>query len=275
MERSLFENDHYNSYYYANIVDNVLSGDIELIGFISEFKELHREHVLMPFEKFSAFHSFIKYLIIQFFIHDMHEHDLKEFQYSQNSPPLRSLYAEHPLRHFDLEYDFKTFIGDKPKVVWEDIEDYHDELQLTGYIVELAEKLAHQVFYILFNNRELLMRFNIIMSDYVSTYFEYSIESEIEEAKPLFKNESSLKRVGIPEWVKKAVFFRDRGHCCGCERDLTGLVSLKETRNFAHIVPLAQGGLNDVSNIQLLCAPCNSKKSDKEVFTSDRYEKWY
>jgi 5-methylcytosine-specific restriction endonuclease McrA len=44
---------------------------------------------------------------------------------------------------------------------------------------------------------------------------------------------------------------------CGCE--LTG-------RNMArdHRVPLANGGSNDISNIELLCRPCNSRKHAKD-----------
>jgi 5-methylcytosine-specific restriction endonuclease McrA len=44
---------------------------------------------------------------------------------------------------------------------------------------------------------------------------------------------------------------------------------------FDHIVPLADGGLNDVTNMQLLCRECNRRKRDGEAVTSDFYEAWY
>jgi 5-methylcytosine-specific restriction endonuclease McrA len=40
---------------------------------------------------------------------------------------------------------------------------------------------------------------------------------------------------------------------CGTMEDLT----------FDHIVPLAKGGTNELSNLQVLCRACNSKKGAK------------
>src|SRR5665213_3235115 len=39
--------------------------------------------------------------------------------------------------------------------------------------------------------------------------------------------------------------------------------SIRRKRHADHIVPLALGGSNNIANIQLLCPPCNHKKSDK------------
>ena len=41
------------------------------------------------------------------------------------------------------------------------------------------------------------------------------------------------------------------------------------------LVPLRAGGMNDGTNIQLLCAECNLKKSGRRVVTSETYEDWY
>jgi 5-methylcytosine-specific restriction endonuclease McrA len=38
--------------------------------------------------------------------------------------------------------------------------------------------------------------------------------------------------------------------------------SLKEGYQVDHILPLAKDGPNDRKNLQLLCQPCNSRKSD-------------
>ncbi|MBD2001525.1 HNH endonuclease [Leptolyngbya sp. FACHB-541] len=83
------------------------------------------------------------------------------------------------------------------------------------------------------------------------------------------------KRVTPPKWARKAVFFRDRGMCAICGTDLSGLVSLSPIENFDHMVPLARGGLNDVTNLQLLCQPCNLRKRDGTATTSRTYEAWY
>ncbi len=63
---------------------------------------------------------------------------------------------------------------------------------------------------------------------------------------------SKTPRIPIPPEVRKYVFERDRHQCQSCG----------ETTNLEvdHIIPLAKGGTNDLSNFQTLCRRCNSKK---------------
>lgn len=64
----------------------------------------------------------------------------------------------------------------------------------------------------------------------------------------------------LAEW--RAVVARQRGRCAGCGeiKDLTE----------DHIVPLAAGGSDDISNIQGLCQPCNSSKWTRDAVTWQR-----
>lgn len=121
---------------------------------------------------------------------------------------------------------------------------------------DIITSIAIEVEYILFQNRDFLLRFN----DQQSVYFE----------------DRPRERVYIPEWVKRAVLFRDKGRCVFCKKDLTGLYSLLEDndKQFDHIVPLHLGGLNDVCNIQLTCQTCNLRKSDTSQ-TSTLYQSAY
>ena len=66
------------------------------------------------------------------------------------------------------------------------------------------------------------------------------------------------KRDPIPEDVKLLVWARDGGSCvrCGSQQNL----------HFDHIIPVAKGGGNSDTNIQILCQLCNLKKSDKISF---------
>jgi 5-methylcytosine-specific restriction endonuclease McrA len=90
-----------------------------------------------------------------------------------------------------------------------------------------------------------------------------------------FERSGALRRVGVPRWAKEAVYFRDRGRCVLCRCDLSGLLSVGSDKNFDHMVPLALGGLNDITNLQLLCDKCNLRKSKGEAVTSDFYQAWY
>lgn len=133
--------------------------------------------------------------------------------------------------------------------------DYLDN-QKDRIYTHVVELIALEVEYILFQNREFLMRFN-----------EQQASAFSDNPRP---------RVYIPEWVKRAVIFRDKGCCVFCKKDLTGLYTLLENneKQFDHIVPLSEGGLNDVCNIQLTCQDCNSKKMDTSA-TSTLYKSAY
>jgi hypothetical protein len=63
------------------------------------------------------------------------------------------------------------------------------------------------------------------------------------------------KREIIPDDVKLLVWTRDGGTCIKC--------GAKKNLHFDHIIPVAKGGDNSEANIQILCQPCNLRKSDK------------
>jgi 5-methylcytosine-specific restriction endonuclease McrA len=62
-------------------------------------------------------------------------------------------------------------------------------------------------------------------------------------------------RIKIPPEVRKYVFQRDRHQCQSC-----GQTGTETQLTIDHIIPLALGGTNDISNLQTLCSPCNSQK---------------
>lgn len=133
--------------------------------------------------------------------------------------------------------------------------EYLDKIE-DGLFYEIIASIAIEVEYILFQNRDFLLRFN--------------------EQQAVVFEDKSRKRAYIPEWVKRAVLFRDKGCCVFCKKDLTGLYSLLEDneKHFDHIVSLNEGGINDVCNIQLSCQDCNLKKSDSSR-TSSLYQSAY
>lgn len=62
-------------------------------------------------------------------------------------------------------------------------------------------------------------------------------------------------RILIPKEVRKYIYNRDKNQCQGCGKKLT-----ETMLNIDHIIPLAKGGSNDISNLQTLCSDCNQKK---------------
>ncbi|OLP17619.1 HNH endonuclease [Leptolyngbya sp. 'hensonii'] len=65
-------------------------------------------------------------------------------------------------------------------------------------------------------------------------------------------------RITIPAEVRKYVFERDRCQCQSC-----GKTDGEANLQVDHIIPLAQGGSNDISNFQTLCQTCNQMKRDR------------
>jgi 5-methylcytosine-specific restriction endonuclease McrA len=53
------------------------------------------------------------------------------------------------------------------------------------------------------------------------------------------------------------VFERNNYQCQSC-----GKQQLETNLTIDHIIPLACGGSNDISNLQVLCFTCNRKKTD-------------
>ena len=78
---------------------------------------------------------------------------------------------------------------------------------------------------------------------------------------------SKTPRINIPASVRKYVLQRDNYQCQSC-----GANKQKASLNIDHIIPLAKGGSNDISNLQVLCSKCNQKK--KHHFDS-RFKRRY
>jgi 5-methylcytosine-specific restriction endonuclease McrA len=67
---------------------------------------------------------------------------------------------------------------------------------------------------------------------------------------------SKTPRIRIPASVRVYVLERDRHQCQSC-----GKTEQETELTVDHIIPLAMGGSNDISNLQTLCRQCNQRKS--------------
>lgn len=128
------------------------------------------------------------------------------------------------------------------------------------------ENLVEEVFHILFRDVVFLGRFNQLTSGYILAFGEYASGTDAR-----FTRQGRLKRLHVPQIVKNAIFHRDGGECRSCKRSLDRIVNPETTERYDHIVPLAEGGANDITNLQLLCNDCNSAKSGRLVSVSPDY----
>ena len=288
LERPLIELTFYETYYFANVIKNVLEDRFAFLRNLHEFYGDDRYlGFTSPFRKFSAFHEFIAFVIDEVLSEDVRATGLnvrqdryeqqKKFKSLMDSDPtklpvnlaMERFQIKHPTFVEWLKEHGKTF-GDAND---DDVSDYYADLRLEGECDELLQRASREVFFVLFQNRHVLLLFNeMIAAEMQQCAEDDHIDSD---HRDVFARPGVLKRVGIPKWEQRAVYFRDRGLCVLCHRDLTGMVNIWSEDNFDHIVPLAAGGLNDVSNLQFLCRECNTKKRAGVAKTSNRYEAWY
>lgn len=279
----------YQTYELCAIVNEILTDQFEHSQKLNGFHcDGQWTDLVRPFEKVSAFHRFIAYVVREVHSEQAAALDVGKRQrifanYQSIPAALRDL-APHRL---PIEVAFENHGIDNQSFIdfpqesgasfetadEDDVSSYMLETFLSEPYERLSEQTVGEIFHVLFQNRELLLRFNEYIAGVVAGADRVGA-SDI--PTHLFERENTLKRVKAPQWARRAVYFRDRGRCVLCNKDLSGLVNLENAENYDHMVPLARHGLNDVSNLQLLCAQCNQyEKRDRRATTSRQYQTWY
>lgn len=272
----LTEMNYLDVYLLCQTANNLLRGGFERL--IDEFfGNLFDEQITPAFSKESYLLRYCEWVINQMIWDDTEntaELIRKCYKMPRGADWEGTLWVDRLINQYradqDEKADFFSFyeneIRNVEQLTDEEIDDYIynylSELTLSGWYEECARKLAREMFYILFQNRDFLLVFNDMLARY--RWLSISDGSEPE------------KRPSIPQWAKRAVWFRDRGCCVFCGKDLSGVANNLGDRaiHYDHMVSLADCGINDVSNLQLTCRDCNLKKLKKSG-TSNKYQNWY
>ncbi|MDV9172854.1 HNH endonuclease signature motif containing protein [Streptomyces sp. W16] len=153
--------------------------------------------------------------------------------------------------------------------------EYFQEMQMTQVYNDLLHKISDEVFFVMFTNRVALQNLHQYLAYHVLNDSMEYLEPDHPQLMKFYTKSGRMRRTHIPMWARRAIFFRDRGICTKCKKDISGLLNPFSRENYDHIVPLAEGGLNDVTNLQLLCESCNNKKSARLEPTSKQYQRWF
>ena len=150
----------------------------------------------------------------------------------------------------------------------EDEDNYVDYLEIK-LKENVVSKIADETFQLLFGDRMFCQKFNEIIAADIQGYL-------LSDYPDLLEKDGKPKRCAyFPEWVQRAVFLRDKGCCAVCLKDLTGLLKTDFHDAIDHIVPLNLGGINDITNFQLICRDCNLDKSGHTIRTSEFYPTYF
>jgi len=288
MQRPTINARFYETYQFAYAVKNILEDQFEYIRSLNDFYgDGSYLRFCEPYQPYSAFHQFLEFVLDELLTDDTEKFDLerwKELAERYRSIPVvrdefktPNLPIEEALRYHGFEFEsFGDWVeGSGIAIADADsdhIYEYINELRLCGPYEELLYQSVKEAFFLLFGNRRVLLLFNDMIARQIR---DTQINEVNDEQAVYFARSGVLKRAYMPEWVRRAVFYRDRGMCVQCKCDLSGMINIWSEDHFDHIVPLAAGGINDVTNIQLLCATCNLKKGDENIFTTNIYEDWY
>jgi hypothetical protein len=271
MKKNFFEIKYFETYYFANIINNILSNPLGFPEVFDSFFNSGVEAFLKPFPKQSRLHDFIIWAIETIVYEDI-DADIDSIRKGKLETWVEYAYQHYKLDYYSLDEWCKNNNLSKSELSEDDLFEYFQELRITEPYDKLLTLMSEEIFFILFQNRGLLYTLNYWISNSLSKMEVDEFESD---SMKLLTKKNFLKRSRIPVWVQKAVFFRDRGMCLNCKKDLTGLFNLSSNKNYDHIIPLAQGGINDVTNVQLLCESCNKSKKENIIAVSQHYEKWY
>lgn len=274
MREPLLQMEFFETYYYANVVHNVLNDTTPYLRNLNNWHEDREVSLfLRPFPKWSVLHDFAQYVIEDLIYERLESSSIEAIQ----NNPRSILWIDQALAHHKIETSgFRAWLKQQEIEIAETsqdvIYDYHNDLRLTGEFDKLLTQLTSEVFYLVFGNRTLLAKLNSYASGVVQGLTHDDLAPEDHH---LLHKDGVPARTHIPEWARRAIFFRDRGMCASCNTDLTGIIAVNSSEHYDHIIPLAEGGINDVTNLQLLCAACNLKKGRLLLPTSKRYQSWY
>lgn len=247
---------------------SIVEDSIEYEGNMIElgWEELDFVNEISSFSKISLLHRYIWAMIAV-----QHRRDYSENRDFYDKEEINKI--EGLLKAYEIEYlPYNNFVSSLPSPSKDVGEDFYSWfISEQNSFEDLWEKLTEEVFYLLFGNRTFLLRFNKNIANYLRNEKKHLVPSDC------LDENGTIKRQYLPTWLERAVYFREQGRCALCQVDLSGLCSRERERekHFDHIVPLAEWGVNDPCNIQLLCQKCNLKKGKRKSVTGNRYRPWW
>jgi len=215
MRETTLRMEFFETYYYANVIHNVLENTMDHLGSMNSWHEDREVSLfLQPYSKWSVLHDFSQYIISDLMYETLDDVSLDAIVHD----PTFDLWVDRALKHHGIESPgFRAWLEQKAISINESTEDnafdYHGDLSHSGALDTLLTQLTNEVFYVLFGNRLLLARLNAYVAGVVS---RIEVVNLTEHETSLLQKDGIPARAYIPEWARRAVYFRDRGMCAAC-----------------------------------------------------------
>jgi HNH endonuclease len=234
----------FTPYFYAHVVYNVTKHPGAFLRHLEEFfGDANGEMLARSYPKYTSLHWIIDAVVRSYF-----------FDVEEEGRPT----AYYFLKHIGLDH----LIHDPSSI--DEIVDIEDHRQYESAFDDLVD----EVFHILFYNVNLMESLNAMTAQFLEQW-----ATSLGHGDGRLTQKGTLRRTKIPQYAKDIVYFRDQGKCRSCKVAIDRILEPTSKECFDHIVPLNQFGSNDITNLQLLCSPCNLSKSDRAIPVSRLYPK--
>jgi len=129
--------------------------------------------------------------------------------------------------------------------------------------VDGLHNIVVSAFAIAWQNKTLMFDFNMKLAE--------RIQRLNKSEYPALEADGRLPRRNFPKWLVNLIHHRDRGMCRQCGQPALPVFGSQAAPHIDHMVPLANGGGNDPTNLQLLCNKCNLAKGAKLIEIPDEF----
>jgi len=220
--------DYYQTYHFAHVCNAVLENPLEYIRILDEFWGNNNiQYFFPPFNKYSNLHMFIEFSIDRLFYESNKQFDELSIEELLN----KDFFINDALNYHNIKHESFNDWYKNTKHIDSYSDDtmyrYLESVEFSEEYLKLKNQLIEETFFILFMNRKFLKEFNLNLAGVfeISDINDFNINT-----KSYLKKNKTLLRKPIPSWAKKAVFYRDRGICVYCKKDLSGLLNISNNR---------------------------------------------
>ncbi|HAX2342289.1 TPA: hypothetical protein JW659_004598, partial [Escherichia coli] len=210
---------YHDVYFFCHAIKNILNNQSDYIRGLNDFYGDGRINRFdIPFPRWSHFHDFVEFIVLNIYSEDLKHDHLSNVLNNMKSYSSRAV-SDDNISVNSFEYIHKKYLAHLNENELEishttvsELEEFLYEFHSSEEFLKHIENTVREVFYILFGNRKVMQDFNEMIAR--------AREDEIDIIDTKYhKDNGVLKRKNIPEWVKNAVYHRDKGRCVVCKKD--------------------------------------------------------